>query len=136
MTTIAVRNNTMACDSFVTNGYTAAAIKIRKHKGVVVGYCGDWIAGEHFSDFYLKGEGQPERQGDDDIELLVLKPSGIYLVDDRFREVKIRCKYYAVGSGGMAAMVAMNMGATAIEAIREAIKVDDYTNGRIRSLSI
>lgn len=127
----------MACDSLVTGGFTTASRKIRKKNGVIVGYAGDWIAGEYFADFYLsKREAQPDRDNDDDLELLVLKSTGIYLVDYRFREVKICGKYYAIGSGSQGAMVAMNMGATAPEAIREALKVDDDTGGKIRSLSL
>ena len=137
MTTITACGRDMACDSQVSGGFTSASRKIRKKNNCIVGYAGDWIAGEYFADYYLsKKEQKPERDSDDDIELLVLKPSGIYLVDYRFREVRICGKHYAIGSGSAAAMVAMNLGLTAAEAIKEAIKVDDYTGGKIRSLSL
>ena len=127
----------MACDSHVTGGFTTSSRKIRKKNGCIVGYAGDWIAGEYFADFYLgKKDKPPVRDIDDDLELLVLKSTGIYLVDSWLREVRICGKYYAVGSGSQGAMATMNMGATATEAVREATKVDDYTGGKIRSLSL
>jgi len=137
VTTIAVKDDCMACDSMVSGGFTQATRKIRKANNCIVGYAGDWLAGEYFADYYLSSrEEKPERDSDDDIELLVLKKSGIYLVDYRFREVRICGKHYAIGSGAQGAMVAMNMGATAPEAVKEAIKVDDYTSGKVRSLRL
>jgi len=137
MTTIAAKDGIMSCDSNISSGYQAAAKKIRKKNGIIVGFAGDWIAGEYFARYYLGNRSEkPDRDSDDDFELLILKPSGIYLADKRLREVRIRCKHYAIGSGSMAAMVAMNMGATAAEAVKEAAKVDDYTGGKIISLSL
>ena len=57
-------------------------------------------------------------------------------MDYRFREVRICGTHYAIGSGSAAAMVAMNLGLNAADAIREAIKVDDDTGGRIRVLRL
>jgi len=137
VTTIAVKGKTMACDSQISDGYSICTRKIIKKGNCIVGWAGDWIAGEYFSDYYLGDqEEKPERDSGDDVELLVLKKSGIYLVDSRFREVRICGKHYAIGSGDQAAMVAMNMGATAAEAIKEAIKVDKWTGGKVRSLSL
>lgn len=137
MTTIAAKDGVMACDSRITGGFENPARKIRKGKGCIVGYCGDWIAGEALAEYYIsEGGTEPPLDDNDDIELLVLKKSGIYLVDRKFRKVKIHGKHYAIGSGAAAAMVAMNMGASATEAIKEASKVDDYTDGRVRSLRL
>ncbi len=137
MTTIAVMGQEMACDSLVSGGFTSASRKIRKRNGCIVGYAGDWIAGEYFADYYVGNQDdKPNRDSDDDIELLVLKKSGIYLVDYRFREVRICGTHYAIGSGAAAAMVAMNLGLTAQEAVKEAIKVDDYTAGKVRVLRL
>ena len=127
----------MACDSKIIGGFSVPTTKIKKRGKCIIGWAGDWIAGEYFAGFYLADKGEkPERDSDDDIELLVLKSSGIYLVDYRFREVRICGKHYAIGSGAQAAMVAMNLGCTAVEAVKEAIKVDDYTGGKVRSLSL
>jgi hypothetical protein len=137
MTTIAAKDGIIACDSKITGGFANPATKIRKGKGCLVGYAGDWIAGEAMAEYYISEGGlEPPVDDNDDIELLVIKKSGIYLVDRKFRKVKILGKHYSIGSGSMAAMVAMNMGATAVEAIKEAAKVDDYTGGRVISLSL
>lgn len=137
MTTVAAKDGVMACDSQVTGSFGCPAQKIRKSGDIIIGFAGDWIAGAYFADYYLNPlTDPPERDSDDDIDLLVLKPSGIYLVDYRFREVRICGHHYAIGSGAQAAMVAMNMGADAKEAIKQAMKVDDWTGGRVRSLSI
>ena len=137
MTTIAVCGSEMACDSLVSGGFTSASRKIRKRNNCLVGYAGDWIAGEYFADYYLTDhDNKPNRDSDDDVELLVLKKSGIFLVDYRFREVRICGTHYAIGSGAAAAMVAMNLGLNAADAIREAIKVDDDTGGKVRVLRL
>jgi phosphoglycolate phosphatase-like HAD superfamily hydrolase len=127
----------MACDSHVTSAMSVSANKIFEGDGILVGYAGDWIAGEYFARHYLgEFDEKPERDSDDDLELLVLKLSGIYLVDYRFREVRICGKHFAIGSGAQAAMAAMNMGATAKEAVREAIKVDDYSAVKVRTITL
>ena len=137
MTTVAVKGKTMACDSQLSDGYSVCTRKVIKKNNCIVGWAGDWIAGEYFADYYLSNkEEKPDRDSDDDLELLVLKKSGLYLVDYRFREVRICGKHYAIGSGAQAAMVAMNMGATATEAVKEAIQVDRHSGGKVRSLSL
>ena len=138
MTTIAVKDGVMACDTQITGGHKDfAKSKIRKGKGCVVGFCGDWFAGEALMNYYItEGAKDLVVNDDDDVELLILNKSGIYLADKHFRKVKIRGRHYAIGSGSPAAMVAMNMGATAVEAIREAAKVDDYTGGKVKSITL
>lgn len=44
--------------------------------------------------------------------------------------------HYAWGSGSLHAMTAMDMGATAKEAVKMAMKRDVYTGGKIRSIKI
>lgn len=137
MTTIAVKDGVMACDSQLTNGVSGSVQKIRKKGDIIIGYCGDWIAAEYMAKYYLSDR-QEELIEDrkDDVELIVLKKTGIYIVDKKLREARICGKHYSIGSGSMAAMTAMNMGATAIEAIREAIKVDEYSGGKIKSIAL
>jgi len=137
MTTIAANAKEMACDSMVTGAMSVRTTKIFSGQDAIVGFAGDWIAGEYFAKWYLSNtEGMPERDADDDLELLVLRSSGIYLVDYRLREVAVCGKHFAIGSGSQAAMTAMNMGATPTDAVREAIKVDDYSGGRVRTLTL
>jgi hypothetical protein len=43
----------------------------------------------------------------------------------------VKARYYAVGSGSVFALAAMDAGATAIEAVRIGIKRDPYSGGRV-----
>lgn len=138
MTTIAVRDGVMACDSQITGGFVATkATKVIVGDGVIVGYAGDWIACHCFAR-YLAGleDEKTERDSEDDMEFLILRGSGIYMADHRLREVKLRETFWAIGSGEQAAMVAMHMGATAKEAVEMAKRVDPYTGGRVREFSL
>jgi ATP-dependent protease HslVU (ClpYQ) peptidase subunit len=137
MTTVAAREGKIACDSRLTGGFIAKANKIIVGDGVIVGYAGDWIAAECLGR-HIAGldEEKPKRDSDDDVEFLVLRPKGIFMVDRRLREVKICDKYWAIGSGCQAAMVAMHMGATAKEAVEMAKLVDECTGGRVREYSL
>jgi hypothetical protein len=135
MTTIATKDGIVACDSQLTGDFMGKAQKIHVGDGVIVGYCGDLIASEHLVKIYLSGEDVDQKKDidkDDDIELMVVKKSGVYILDKWLREARICGKQFAIGSGSQAAMVAMNMGATPKEAIKEAMKVDPYTGGKIR----
>ena len=137
MTTIAVRNGTMACDSRLTGGFICSVNKIICGDGILVGYAGYAVAGYAFAE-HVAGltEEKPHAGGDDDIDLLVLKGKKIYLVDNRLRWLPIPQKYYAIGSGCQAAMVAMHMGATAKEAVEMAKLVDESTGGRVKEYKL
>jgi len=125
----------MACDSMITGSFPESSKKIRRGDDCIIGVCGDWVAGIHLMESFLAGK-DSTREKDDDVEFIILRESGIYYMDVMFREVKVRCEYYAMGTGSQAAMVAMNMGADAREAVKQAITVDQYSGGRIQSLAL
>ena len=125
----------MACDSMISGPFYESSQKIRRGKDCIIGFSGDWVPGLHFIDRYL-AEAEPIRDKDDDVDFVVLKEDGIYYMDAMFREVRVCGDHYAIGSGCQAAMVAMNMGADAKEAVRQAIKVDSGSGGRVRSLTL
>jgi hypothetical protein len=139
LTTIATKDGVMACDSQVSGDFLGSEKKIYRGRGMLLGICGDFIAATWLAQKYIQG-GDIDPDKDfaqfDDLEIMVLKRNGLYLMDMHLREVKLCSKQYAIGSGSQAAMVAMNMGATAKEAIKEAMKVDPFTGGRIRSYKI
>ena len=124
----------MACDSVITGSFPESSKKMRRGDDCIIGVCGDWVAGMHLMECFLT-EKDPTREKDD-VEFIILRESGIYYMDVMFREVKVQGKYYAMGTGSQAAMVAMNMGADAREAIKQAIAVDQYSGGRIQSLTL
>lgn len=139
MTTIAFRDGTMACDSLVTGSFKSIInSKVVVGQNCMVGFCGDPIAAWDAAQ-YLAGELQdkPNICGKDDVLFLMYKDKKLYLVDGELRQLPLDGnKYYAIGSGEQAAMVAMHMGATAAEAVKMAIKVDDGSGGRVREYTL
>lgn len=132
MTTVAVKDGVMACDSQVTGNFLSKTVKVIKGDDILVGYCGDWVAGMCFAQ-YIAGvvDEEPKGSKSDEVEFVILRPDGLYIADNHLREVKLKESFYAIGSGEQAAMVAMMMGATAKEAVNMAKKVDPYTGGRV-----
>lgn len=138
MTTIAVRDGKMACDSRITGGFIAATkTKIITGRNCLVGFCGDYIAC-YSGALWLAGElsDRPSTSDSDDVLFLVLRGKDIYLADAQLREAPVGGKYWAIGSGEQAAMTAMHMGATAKEAVKMAKLVDECTGGRVREFSL
>ena len=138
MTTIAVRDGVMACDSRMTGGYIAVCkSKVVEGRGCLVGFSGDAIAG-YSGAMYIAGEAQDRpTTSKDDVWFLILRGDGMFLADHEFRELPLSGnKYFAIGSGEQAAMVAMHMGATAAEAVKMAIKVDENSGGTVREFTL
>jgi hypothetical protein len=129
----------MACDSRVTGGFISPVqTKVIVGRNCLVGYCGDVIAAWGAAQ-YLAGElkDAPTISNKDDVLFLMYRDGKLYLVDGELRELPLTGnKYYAIGSGEQAAMVAMHMGATAKEAVQMAIRVDQNSGGRVREFSL
>ena len=129
MTTIAVRGGIMACDSRITGGFISKSPrKVIVGSKCIVGFCGGYAAG-YAGALFLSGEStdRPETYSDDLEEYIVRSPRGIEVADEQLRVAPISGTFWATGSGGMAAMAAMHMGATALEAVRVAIKCDEVS---------
>ena len=127
MTTIAVRDGIMACDSRITGGFISKTPrKVVVGGKCIVGFCGGYAAG-YAGALFLAGElsDRPETYSEDEEEYIILSPRGIEVADEHLRVAPISGTFWATGSGGMAAMAAMYMGATAIEAVRVAVKCDE-----------
>lgn len=135
MTTIAVRDGILACDSRCTGGYIGNVVKVAQGSGIIVGWSGDWIAGFAIAQYIAKLTQEDPQIGNDDVDFLILEGNSIFQADNKMRMAPISQKYWAIGSGGMAAMVAMNMGATSEEAVKEAIKVDEYSGGKVKTFT-
>ena len=127
MTTVAVRDGVMACDSRLTGGFISSAPgKVVVGRDCIVGFCGPYASG-YTGALWLAGElnDRPETDSGDDNEFIVLRRDGIWLADHILRMAPIKGKFWATGSGGMAAMAAMHMGASALDAVKIAIKLDE-----------
>lgn len=142
MTTIAVKDGVMACDSQVTTGWMRSNLKfdkVMKWKGAYYGFCGDChyinIAKE-----YIKGELKLENLPTDmKVDYLKLDSDGSaykYTIKGG-KESYMECgEFCAIGSGAEYAIVALSCGKSAVEAVKEACKWDVFSGGKIKSYSV
>tara|TARA_B100000929_G_C15511743_1_gene421154 strand:- start:33089 stop:33499 length:411 start_codon:yes stop_codon:yes gene_type:complete len=136
MTTIAYKDGVVACDSRMAEGGMILHDDYNKHK-VVEGvhfFCAGSVDDiPALIQFYLAGE---ERQGRctaivvDEGEVLSVK------LGDGFTEVTPVDYPYAIGSGTEFALAAMDMGADAKTAVKQAMKRDCFTGGRVRTFKV
>ena len=139
MTTIAWDGKTLAVDSAIENNETIVSLKGEKLFNNIGNYRAVAIAGSipdmmSFISWLNKGgDNPPEYNG------------GAFAVDKKGKlfgfyngsGIPIKEDSPAVmGSGGGVALGAMDAGATAIEAIKIAIKRDCYTGGRVQSFTL
>ena len=146
MTTIAYKDGILASDSQETDGYNKRKCgpKIIKREiadsetgkqAILLGATGNSYAGAVAMDWY--GTNQPPPQfHDDDFELIIVDRSGVYTMDRYCRPIRTQEKFTAVGSGAAVALGAMYAGATAEEAVKIACKVDNYTSGKVITLTL
>ena len=136
MTTIAYRNGVMACDSQISGGFVSTCPDKVIVGKCLVGFSGDYAAGYQGA-LYLAGESQERPDyGDDDTEYIVVDRKRIWIADSRLRLAPIGDKFWSIGSGCAAAMAAMYMGASAEDAVKIAIKVDEYSGGKVRTYTL
>lgn len=140
MTTIAYKDGEIAYDSQVTRGDIItddAYDKCMELKGVKF-FCSGTVADHHrLIDAYFGAK--PE--GNIDAVALVLNNGTLSLVavDDAtgiWVSPVAQERPYAIGSGTAFAFAAMDMGATAKQAVEVAARRDVYTGGTIRTLII
>lgn len=141
MTTIAVREGVMASDTQCTGNYMMRVEKTyRLPDGGVVGGAGGARESYAAIRWLMAGEaGDPPVSGDGDnvYDLLILRPDGtIWLANNGFPAFRLFDKFAAIGSGSHLAMAAMDMGATAAQAVKIAAKYDENTNDKVRSMAI
>ncbi len=140
MTTILAVNGMMVTDSRVTigSGIFYPTKKAIKTHGMIIGACGhagdcarliEWAQ----DGFKPKNKPKFEATGDDVIDALVVKSDGIYYYSPSFPSPeKIESEFFAVGSGGKAARVAMLMGADPVRAVELACEVDNDSGAPIQ----
>ncbi len=135
MSVVVIRNNVMASDS----GGSIGNLKIKSRKiirrgDVVIGFVGNILDGEVFANWYHAGadldtlpkfHNRDGNQHPVDFTALVLTPDGWTYWDEWFvcdSDMGKQNEFVAIGSGGLVAMGAMYMGATAFEAVKAACK--------------
>lgn len=132
MTVIAVRNNIMAVDSQASDGglnYAEVEKMRRLPDGSIVGIAGDLMNGTRLLDLMVATNGEvchKDLTGFYDVSALHLRADGCWLITGDKKNggrALLRGKFWAEGSGYVAALAAMHMGATAKEAVEVACKL-------------
>lgn len=140
MTTIAYKDGVIAYDSQITCGSTVTYDdyeKCHEVKGVKFFMCGKTCDYTKLQDAYFGAAVTKEV----DASAIVADGEGLWCVgagvEDGFWKSPIPASaIYAIGSGADHAITAMDMGATAYQAVQMAAKRDTGTGGMIRTASI
>ena len=141
MTTIAFKSGVLVFDSLVTQedsylGSMIKGIKTKKYLAAAAGNAEDVAAFLRWVETDLDMDKKPDSVECDINAILINKKNDIILFDSGLSPYHIKTKFFALGSGGHFAMGAMAHGATALEAVKVARKLDTKTGGRIRKLSL
>ncbi len=134
----------MAADTKVTvAGTSYHTSKIVKTRRMIVGAAGDGSDCARMLEWAQRDFSAPppnwrqEPGSDDSVWALILKADGLYImtqVDEQPEKINETC--FAIGSGGLAARVAMKLGKSPVEAVELAGEVDEYTGGPYDVLSL
>lgn len=144
MTTIAWDGKTLAADRRVNFGTASFAttqkIYRRKDGALIGGIGGTGICSEYIRWFLAgeKGKTSPKLRDADgkDTIMIIVYPSGKLEMRDDDGRYEITADKTAIGSGGEVALGALMAGATALEAVAIAAKVDGYTGPEIDVLEL
>lgn len=139
MTVIVVRDGVMAADSRATLTSEAGGSRVvrcekiyrkeTERDGVVlIGTAGETSPALLFVDWFGTDRPAPTEliDGEADIDILVLTKRGMLSYDKWCRGEKILGRFHAIGSGAKAAFGALHMGASAVQAVKIACKIDPY----------
>lgn len=138
----------MAADTKVSDGadYVFNVKKIKKVKGYLLGACGDldlvhWFLNNFKPELVTSGHRITPPQAiatGDDFEALVVSPKRkLYLITDKLMVVPMNdFGYAATGSGQPIALGALCAGASAIGAIKAAIRHDRDTGGKVQYIKL
>lgn len=140
MTTIAYKDGILACDSQVTENHMALH-RINKIQKIApkqyIAFCGNPIAALKFIDHIKGGKDISSGQLPEETYLIYANNGKLFYIDEGLFPDEISLyKPYANGSGCQIAMGAMMAGASALEAVRIACKLDPHSSAPIYSVNI
>jgi len=143
MTTIAYKDGILAADSRVmSNGWIAhdLAEKVFLRENVFFAVSGDAVEGKAAIEAILKGEKYIPQDNNVSFTVMAVNPCGdikVWCNGETHTEGElIPLKYWAIGSGRIAAMAAMEVGADAVRAVDIAKKYDPNTGGHVKVYAI
>lgn len=138
MTTITYRSGVMAGDSLICENDTlsGSVVKVARHRsGCLAGAAGDvWWIRKFLLDFaesprtelFMSTLILPR-----DTSAMIVPPSGVIYIAERGAVYPVEDPYMAVGSGAPYALVALDLGASAVEAVRAANRRHAYSGGDV-----
>jgi len=122
MTCIAAKDGVMAADGRLSSddSQTTVVKLIRLPDGGVAGAAGMWAAARRALTWLANGEqGDPPSIGDE-TQVLIMRPDGsLWLAEAGFPAYPLEAREAAIGSGSQGALVALLMGASALEAVQK-----------------
>ncbi|RJP48709.1 MAG: hypothetical protein C4586_08300 [Anaerolineaceae bacterium] len=133
MTTIAYRKDEkiLAGDKlFDVGGTPVPGIKIHKIGALLCGWSGGFDNTQRFFDWIQEGrpnDKKPSMEKDQGFVGIIIENEEIYRYEMGLFPIKINKPFWAIGSGSDYALAAMEMGATAEQAIEIASRLDLYT---------
>lgn len=142
MTTIVYRDGILAADRACSQGsrFEGSVRKVwRRRDGHLIGGCGRYSIICRYVEWFLGGErGRAPSLGeqDNDADMLIVRPSGLVLFHDSCGAMTVKAPFYAMGSGVDFAYGAMEMGATARQAVRIASRRDNNSGGGVNWVSL
>lgn len=142
MTTVVYCKGVMACDGLISrNGVIVETYAKKFHRatdGSVLMTCGDLMKFKRFTEWYEHQSAEmpslTSYEGTQTL-IIVMRRDGVWEYDaDGISSVS--GDFTAWGSGFAAALGALHMGASALEAVIAASKVDCYTGGAITEMRL
>lgn len=136
MTTIACRDGLMAADSQATeDGLVTRTHKLYRVKSAIIGGAGCPYSTEAFALWWAdKRKSKPDL--DDDWEAIVMERDKVTFWNSKLQSLRVAEPYAAIGSGATAALVAMDLGASAAEAVEAAAKRDAHSSGPFQVMKL
>ena len=145
MTVIAYANGVMAADTMLNAGNRQSRasklfrITTGPLQGGVVGGCGIWSRAYAAAQYVaaggsLDGKDGPGLEGS---SLLIASPDGVlYVADDEWPAFPTLDKVAAIGCGSDAAVMAMTLGKTAVEAVALVTQQDVFCADPVQSMDV
>jgi len=138
VTTIVATRYMMAADSKTVVGESwFYSQKLYRIGNKIIGCAGDSSASEKFLHWFKHPKSKrPEFKDSESFAALVLSPDGLFHVDESLCLDPIKDAYFAIGSGAIAALVAMDCGLSPVEAIEAAARRDLNTGGDVETMEL
>lgn len=144
MTVIAFKDGVMAADTMLSAGNSQARAQklARLPDGGVAGGCGHWTRAYAALQFLAAGGDAEDANADKlpkiaDVAILIARPDGsLWVLEEEFPAYPLLDKVMAIGCGADAALMAMNLGLTAVEAVSKVTRQDVLCGDPVQSMDV